>query len=191
MSQAAAPERITQLLEEIRQGHASAADSLLPLLYDELHRMADNYLRSERLNHTLQPTALVHEAYLRLVRQDRTDWQNRAHFCAVAAQAMRRILLHHARDRVAAKRGGDALRLTLSDSDVAAMPGVSDIDLLALEDALQRLVTLDERQARVVELRFFGGLTNEQAAEVLGVSERTVKADWQMARAWLYTQLKE
>ncbi|HVP72211.1 MAG TPA: sigma-70 family RNA polymerase sigma factor [Phycisphaerales bacterium] len=175
----------------IRQGHASAADRLLPLLYDELHRLAESFLRHERVNHTLQPTALVHEAYLRMVRQDRTDWQNRAHFCAVAAQAMRRILLSHARDRAAAKRGGKALRVTLSDSDVAATPGLNDVDLLALDDALGRLAALDDRQARVVELRFFGGLTVEQAAEVLGVSPRSVKADWQMAKAWLYTQLKE
>ena len=191
MSHAAATEQVTQLLESIRQGHASAADRLLPLLYDELHRLAESFLRHERVNHTLQPTALVHEAYLKLVREDRTDWQNRAHFCAVAAQAMRRILLSHARDRAAAKRGGDAMRLTLSDSDVAAMPGMSDVDLLALEDALERLTALDARQARVVELRFYGGLTIEQAAEVLGVSERTIKGDWRMARAWLYTQLKE
>lgn len=191
MSPTDATEHVTQLLESIRQGHASAADRLLPLLYDELHRLAESFLRHERVNHTLQPTALVHEAYLRMVRQDRTDWQNRAHFCAVAAQAMRRILLSHARDRAAAKRGGNALRVTLSDSDVAATPGLNDVDLLALDDALGRLAALDDRQARVVELRFFGGLTVEQAAEVLGVSPRSVKADWQMAKAWLYTQLKE
>ncbi len=181
----------------MQSGHRSAAEQLLPLVYEELRGLADRFLRRERRDHTLQPPALVHEAYLRLVHQDRVQWQGRAHFYAVAAQAMRRILINHARAHDADKRGGERDRVTLCDgnlppSDHDSIRGFSEpVDLLALNDAMQRLERMDERQCRVVELRFFGGLTVEEAAEALGISQRLVKLDWKMARAWLYQQLHE
>lgn len=185
------------MLSDMQSGHRSAAEQLLPLVYDELRGLADRFLRRERRDHTLQPTALVHEAYLRLVHQDRVQWQGRAHFYAVAAQAMRRILINHARARDANKRGGERERVTLCDgnlppSDHDSIRSFSEpVDLLALNDALHRLERMDERQCRVVELRFFGGLTVEEAAEALGISQRLVKLDWKMARAWLFQQLHE
>jgi len=156
----------------------------MPLVYDELRRLASHYLRQERSDHTLQSTALVHEAYLRLAGQNPPDWQNRAHFFGIAARIMRQILVEHARGRNAAKRGGGATVLTL---DAAVAPaGSVDIDIVELDRALSDLSQLDPQQSRIVELRFFGGLTIEDTSEVLGISPATVKRDWVTARAWLY-----
>ena len=174
----------TQLLLAWSGGDREALDEMLPLVYDELHRLAARYLARERPDHTLQPTALVHEAYLRLVRQRDVDWRNRAQFVGLAAGIMRRILVNHARDRVAAKRSGDRERVSLSL--VEAPAGSPDVDLLALEAALDRLAALDARKARVVELRFFGGLTMDEVSTVLDISRATVERDWSFARAWLY-----
>lgn len=160
----------------------------MPLVYDELRRLANHYLRQERSDHTLQPTALVHEAYLKLIDQSRVDWQNRAHFFGVAAQSMRRILVDHARSHRASKRGGVQQKLALDEAVDYSQP--RDIDLLALDDALNLLAKLDERQSQVVELRFFGGLTIEETAAALGVSPATVKVDWSMAKAWLHREIK-
>jgi len=181
-------EEVTQILGELGAGHASAAERLFPLVYDQMRLLAEQYFRGERTGHTLQPTALVNEAYLRMVDQTRAQWQGRAHFYAVAARVMRRILINHAEAHRAAKRGGGGPRLALTDSATPAS-GASDVDLLALDEALSRLEALDERQCRVVELRFFSGLSVSETAAVLGVSERTVELDWSMARAWLMTQL--
>jgi RNA polymerase sigma factor (TIGR02999 family) len=162
-------------------------DEMLPLVYEELHRLASSYLARERPDHTLQPTALVHEAYLRLVPQRGVDWGNRAQFLGVAAGMMRRILVNHARDRAAGKRGGGRRRVSLSHVELPAAGGEApDIDLIVLEDALVRLAALDERKAKVVELRFFGGLTMSEVAEVLGISLATVEREWSFSRAWLF-----
>lgn len=178
---------ITDLLLVWSDGDRRALDRLVPLVYAELRRQARLQLARERGEHTLQPTALVHEAFLRLVDQRSARWRNRAQFFGVAAQLMRRILVDHARARDAAKRGGGTLRISLDDApETAASP---ETDVLLLDDALKRLASLDERQARVVELRYFGGLSVEEAAVVLDVSEITVKRDWAMARAWLYRAL--
>jgi RNA polymerase sigma-70 factor, ECF subfamily len=177
---------VTRLLLDLQQGRDGAADQLVPLVYGELHHLAVHYMRSERGDHTLQPTALVHEAYMRLVDQRHASWQNRSHFFGIAAQAMRRILVDHARRKQAGKReGGD--RVTLDES-VAEAPQRS-VDLIALDDALTKLAALDPRQARVVELRFFGGLDIEQTAESLGISPATVKRDWTFARAFLQREM--
>jgi RNA polymerase sigma factor (TIGR02999 family) len=168
----------------------ATAEELMPLVYEELRRLARGYMARERREHTLQPTALVHEAYLQLVDQSQVNWQGRSHFRAVGARVMRRILIDHARRRGGLKRGGDRQRVTLGDS--LLRPPDPDVDLpelLALNDALDNLARLDERQARVVELRFFGGLTTTEIAEVLGVSERTVQGDWTHGRAWLRREL--
>jgi RNA polymerase sigma factor (TIGR02999 family) len=165
------------------------ADQLLPLVYDELRALAGHYLGGERAGHTLQPTALVHEAFVRLAQQSRVDWQGRSHFLAVGAQAMRRILIDHARGRGCAKRGGEGRRVPLDRLD-PAVP-VPPSDLLALGEALERLAELDPRQARVVELRCLGGLNMDEVAGELGVSKRTVEGDWKMARAWLRRALRE
>jgi RNA polymerase sigma factor (TIGR02999 family) len=178
---------VTRLLRDWRAGDEEALERLLPRVYDELRRLARAYLARERPGHTLQPTALVHEAYLRLVDQTRVDWQNRAHFFAIAATSMRRILVSHARRRHAAKRGGAALTLTLDEGLAAA--GERDVDLVALDEALAALERLDPRQARIVELRFFAGLTIEETATALEVSPATVKLDWKLARAWLFREL--
>jgi RNA polymerase sigma-70 factor, ECF subfamily len=181
------PEGVTLLLSRWSEGDQGALDELLPFVYDELRRLAGNYLRRERPNHTLQPTALVNEAYLRLVDQKETRWQNRAQFFGVAAQLMRRVLVDHARAHQAAKRGGPQYAVSLSRADrIAAQP---EVELLAIHDALDRLSELDHQQARIVELRFFGGLTIEESAEVLHVSHATVERDWKMARAWLRREL--
>lgn len=186
---------VTRILREIEEGHASAAERLLPLVYEEMRSLAEGFMRGERPGHTLQATALVHETYLRLVNQREVEWQGRAHFLAAAAQAMRRILIQHAERRRAAKRGGGWQRISLSDcedsSGAAANDesGLGEVDLLALDEALARLEALDQRQCRVVELRFFAGLSVEETAQVLGFSPRLIKLDWQMARAWLHTQL--
>jgi len=185
-------QQVTQTLREVQVGNRAAAERLLPMIYDELRLLAESYFRRERADHTLQPTALVHEAYLRLAKPTGVPWQNKAHFMAVAATAMRRILINHAEARRALKRGSAGNRITLSegveaDGDDSHAP--FDIDLIDLDVALRKLEHLDERQCRVVELRYFGGLSIEQTAQVVGVSERQVKLDWQMARAWLYSQL--
>lgn len=181
-----APGDITALLSDLRNGDRSAEARLVPLVYAELHRIAARYARRERSGHTLQPTALVHEAYMRLVGDDRR-WTDRRHFFAVASSLMRNILVDYARSRNAAKRGGGA-RVELKDSDRSQPPGRLE-DLLSLDEALSRLSKLDERQCRIVEMRFFGGLSEEEIAEVLGISARTVKRDWTLARAWLHNEL--
>ena len=181
-------EDVTQVLEQLKGGDRHAADKLLPMVYDEFRALARHYLAQERANHTLQPTALVHEAYMKLVDQTRVDWQGKSHFFAVAAQAMRRILVDHARSRQREKRGGGRARVIL-DEAVALSPQ-KDEDVLALDEALERLAKLDPRQAKVVELRFFGGLNVEEVAEALGVSKRTVEGDWTFARAWLSRELR-
>lgn len=180
---------ITALLESGRDGDTAAVERLLPLLYDELRAVAARHLKSERRGHTLQVTALVHEAYLELVEQDRQSYANRAHFLAIASQIMRRVLLHHAEKRHAQKRGGARERVTL-DEAVAHLDGRA-ADVLAIDDALRRLAAIDADKARLVELRFFGGLTAEECAEVLGKSLRTIERDWRFARAWLRTQLTD
>lgn len=181
---------VTQLLVAWGAGDQAAGDRLLPEVYAELRRCAARAMRREASEHTLQATALVHEAYLRLVDQRRVQWQNRAHFFGVAAQVMRRILVDHARGRHAAKRGGGARQLTLGDADAAAAPDADDgLDVLALHEALERLAALDEAHARVVELRYFGGLNIEETAEAMGVSPATVKREWALARAWLRREL--
>lgn len=178
---------ITELLVEWRRGNRGALDALFPLVYEEMRRRASGYLRGEREDHTLSTTALVHESYLKLVDIERVDWRDRAHFFAMAARAMRRILVSHARRHNAAKRGGGAVPLNLDEAP-ALSAGRSE-RMLALDEALERLSALDERMGRVVELRFFGGLTIDETAEALGVAPSTVKLDWQKARAWLYREL--
>jgi len=178
---------ITQMLVDWANGRQEVLEELMPLVYDELLRLAVHYLRQERPDHTLQPTALVHEAYLRLVDQTQPHWQNRAHFFGIAANLMRQILVNHALSHRAAKRGGSALRVTLDDAaDYSKEQG---LDLVALDDALTRLAALDPQQGRIVELRFFGGLTIEEAGEVLRISPATVKREWTMAKAWLHCAL--
>lgn len=180
---------VTALLHAWRSGDDSALERLTPLVYDDLRRIARRHLAGERRSVTLQPTVLVHEAYMRLARQQRAGWQDRAHFLAVAALTVRRLLVERARGRAALKRGGGAVAVTWSEVDEPlASP---EMDVVALDEALERLAELSPRQARVVELRFFGGLTIEETARVLDVSRATVKADWQMARAWLFAALKE
>ena len=178
---------VTALLHDWTGGDRRALERLMPLVYDELRRLAASYLRSERRDHTLQPTALVHEAYLRLVDQRSTDWRNRAHFFGIAAQMMRRILVDHARRRLAAKRSGGNVFLTLED--VEADAGDRTAEILALDRALAKLEALDPAQARVVEVRFFGGLTVEETAEATKVSSATVKREWRTARAWLRREI--
>jgi RNA polymerase sigma factor (TIGR02999 family) len=184
---------VTQLLQAWRQGDAAALNSLMPLVYRELHTIAARYLSRERRGHTLQSTALVNEAFMRLVGQQRVDWQNRAHFFGIAASQMRRILVDHARKTHADKRGGANTPLPLDDATDAPAPafGPGLVDALALDRALKELETLDPIQGRVVELRFFGGLTVEEAAEVLDISPTTVKREWTMAKAWLLRALEQ
>lgn len=182
------PSEVTRTLLRWRDGDASAFEALIPLVYDEMRRIAASYLRNERSGHTLQPTALAHEACLRLIDQRSVSWQNRAHFLGIAAQAMRRILADHARRHGALKRGGGAQRVALEDQEIAASP--RGVEIQELDTALEDLARLEPRQARVVELRFFGGLSIEEAAEVLGVSPATVKRDWLVARAWLFRELR-
>jgi RNA polymerase sigma factor (TIGR02999 family) len=180
---------VTRLLNQYREGRREALDLLLPVVYDELRRIAAGYMRREQQGHTLQPTALVHEAYVRLVDQREVEWQNRAHFFGVAAQLMRRLLVDHARGRNRRKRGGGVLVVPLEDHDVAGPAPDDGVDFVALDAALDRLAALSPQQARVVELRYFGGLSIEETAEVLGVSTMTVKRAWAMARAWLHREL--
>jgi RNA polymerase sigma factor (TIGR02999 family) len=178
----------TVLLSELASGNQEAANKLIPLVYDELKRLARGYMRRERPDHTLQATALVHEAYLKLVRQREVNWQGRSHFFGVAAQLMRRVLIDHARGHLRQKRGGAKVILPLDEALVFS-PGHSE-DLLKLDQALERLSKLDARQGRIVELRFFGGLSVEETAEFLNISPKTVKRDWAVAKAWLHGELR-
>jgi RNA polymerase sigma-70 factor (ECF subfamily) len=179
--------QVTELLIRWRGGDRAALDALIPLVYDELRRLAQRYLQRERSNHTLQSTALVHEAYARLVGQNLPEWQNRAHFFGVAAQLMRQILVDYARGHRASKRGGSACKVTLDDA--ALQTQKVDVDVAALDDALKSLARIDPQQSRVVELRFFAGLSIEDTSEVLGISPSTVNRDWNTARVWLYREL--
>jgi RNA polymerase sigma factor (TIGR02999 family) len=175
---------ITQLLAEVRDGNQTAQSRLAVLVYDELHRIASCYMRRERPDHSLQATVLVDDAYLHLVNQEDRNWQNRSHFYAVAAQLMRRILIDHARNRKAAKRGGGRVHVELEDAIVIAEDKFEE--LIAVDQALTHLSERDPRLARIVEMRFFAGLTEDEIAEALGISPRTVKRDWQVAKAWLH-----
>jgi RNA polymerase sigma factor (TIGR02999 family) len=182
------PGRVTELLDRWGRGDQSALDELTPLVYNELRNVADAYLRRERPDHTLQATALVNEAYLRLISQKEGRWQGRKHFYGIAARLMRQVLVEHARKHKAEKRGGGRVAVTLDHFE-----GVADnpeVDILAVHEALQRLARFDEQQARIVELRFFGGLSIEETAETLGVGHATVEREWAMARAWLRNELK-
>jgi RNA polymerase sigma factor (TIGR02999 family) len=182
-----AREEVTRMLIDWSGGDGEAPARLMPLVYEELRRLARQYLQRERPDHTLQATGLVHEAYLRLVDQSTTTWQNRAHFFGVAAQIMRRILVDYARSHRAEKRGGGWDKLVFDDA--LAPSAERSIDLVALDDALKDLLAFDPRQSQIVELRFFGGLTNEEIGEVLDVSPRTVKREWRMAKAWLRREI--
>lgn len=185
--------RFTQALQTLgmnSSGHNPLdLETLLAQIYEELRTIAGSYLRQERVDHTLQPTALVHEAYARLVDQTQIPWTDAAHFRAITAKVMRQVLIDHARKHNALKRGGERLKVTLSDTDGAAQMNV--LDLLELDEIMGKLQELDERKAQVVELLFFGGMTHKEAAQVIGVSQKTVEADWYMARAWLGKQLRE
>src|SRR5437016_8681268 len=185
----AQPTELTLLLKQLANGNEEAVGKLIPLVYDELHRMAQQRLRAERADHTLQPTALVHEAYLKLVAQRNANWQNRAHFFAVASQLMRRILVDYARRQMRSKRGGKQAKLSL-DNVVLVSPDRPD-KMLVLDECLTRLEKLDARQSRIVELRYFGGLTVEEAAGILGVSPTTVRREWTSAKAYLYGELRQ
>jgi RNA polymerase sigma factor (TIGR02999 family) len=181
------PARVTDLLAAWSNGDESALASIVPLVYDELRQLARRHLRGERTGHTLQPTALVHEAFTRLVDRNRIQWQGRTHFFAVAAQTMRRILVDHARKRHAARRGGQGIRITLDDS--VAVADRRDVDVIALDEALNGLARLDSTQAELIELRYFSGLGIEETASVLGISPATVKREWNIAKAWLYREM--
>lgn len=180
-------QNITKLLVDWRNGDQEALDQLMPLVYEELRRMANHYMRNERKGHTLQTSALVNEAYLRLVDHENIDWQNRSHFFGLAAQAMRRILVDHARSRNYQKRGGNAERVSLDEAANFAEERATE--LIALDEALQELAKLDPRKSRIVEMRYFGGLTGEETAEALGISTATVARDWETAKAWLLREL--
>ena len=184
----APPGYITQLLIELRAGKKEAESKLIPLVYAELRRLAAHYLRGERPGHTLQPTALVHEAYLRLTKASEVDWQSRSHFFATAATVMRRILVDHARALRANKREG--LREAISLDEALVISPAKSVELIALDDALDRLAKIDIRRSKIVELRFFGGLSEQETGEVLGISTRTVKRDWRIAKAWLYNEVR-
>jgi RNA polymerase sigma factor (TIGR02999 family) len=187
MTASRSPEEMTRLLLDWGKGDKAALGELIPLIEQELHRIAHQYMNRESPGHTLQTTALVNEAYLRLVDQKNVRWQNRAHFFAIAAQTMRRILIDHARAHARAKRGGKARKISLTE--VAIVPEGRARELVALDEALERLAALDPRRGRVVELRFYGGLKTDEIAEVLGISPNTVTRDWNMARAWLLREL--
>jgi RNA polymerase sigma-70 factor, ECF subfamily len=180
---------VTLLLSELAKGNHAAESKLIPLVYDELRRMADRYMRREREDHTLQATALVHEAYLKLVEQHSVDWKSRAHFFGIAAQVMRRVLIDHARGHIREKRGGGQQIVPLDEALVFSPE--RSAAFLELDSALDRLAAMDARQAKIVELRFFGGLTVEEVAEILAISPKTVKRDWSVAKAWLHGELKE
>lgn len=184
-----ASKEVTLLLKEINDGDPNAPEQLLPLVYDELRKLAHSYLQNERPDHTLQATALVHEAYIRLVDWENVSWQNRAHFFAVAAQVMRKILVDYARQRKAQKRDASGQKLGLDDA--VSFSSQREIDLIALDDALESLAGFDRTQAKIVELRFFGGLTIEETAHALNISPATVKREWTVAKAWLYKRIKD
>jgi RNA polymerase sigma-70 factor (ECF subfamily) len=179
---------ITELLRQWSSGKKEVAEDLLPLIYDELHRRATNFMRRERHNHTLQPTALVHEAYLKLIDQRNDDWNDREHFFAIASQVMRRILVDHARSRQRQKRGGSKENLQLEEALLAGAEE-ANVDLIALDEAMAKLAKLDPQQERLVELRYFGGLSLEEAAKALGISRATAARDWQVAKAWLHREM--
>ena len=180
---------VTQILQNWSGGDSEAPARLMPFVYDEMRRLARVFLAKERGNHTLQPTALVHEAYVRLVDQTRVNWQNRAHFYGIAASMMRRVLIDHARAHVTDKRGGATIRLSIDDVQVPVEERAAA--LLDLDEALERLKEMDERKCKIIEMRFFGGLSDEEIAEALGVSTRTVLRDWKTARLWLYRELTQ
>jgi RNA polymerase sigma-70 factor (ECF subfamily) len=184
---ATTPHEVTRLLVDWSNGNQAALDQLMPLVDRELHRLAHHYMRHEKPGHTLQTTALVNEAYLKLIDQRNVQWKNRAHFFALSAQLMRRILVDHARKRKYAKRGGDAQKISFAE--VMAVSPERSADLIVLDDVLKKLAAIDLRKSKVVEMRFFGGLSVEETAEALGVSPLTVKRDWKMAKAWLYNTL--
>jgi RNA polymerase sigma-70 factor, ECF subfamily len=181
-------QNITELLLAWNEGNREALDKLMPLVYDELHRQAARFLRRERSDHTLQTTALIHEAYLKLIDQREANWESRTHFFAIAANLMRRILVDYARSKKREKRGGDYLILPLEEAEAVAGKEKS-IDLMAIDEALTKLEKIDQRQAKIVELRYFGDLTLEETAQALGVSRTTVADDWAMAKAWLHREL--
>jgi len=183
------PEDVTLLVQQLGSGDETAPERLLPLVYDELRKLAQGYMGNERSTHTLQATALVHEAYIRLVDWKNVSWQNRAHFFATAAGVMRRILVDHAREKKALKRGGGG-PLTLALDEAVSFPQPSEgVDILSLHESLDELAAFDPQQAKIVELRFFGGLTTEETAHALSISDRTVKREWQIAKAWLFNRL--
>lgn len=182
-------QQVTLLLNQLSSGDNKVVDQLLPVVYDDLQKMAHNQLRRERANHTLNTTALVHEAYLKLVDQKNTNWKNRAHFYAICAQAMRRILINYAKSRLAEKRGSGEILATFSEE--AFIRETRAEELVVLDDALVELSKMNERQSKVVELRFFAGLTQEEIAEILQVSVPTVRLDWRLARAWLTLEIKK
>lgn len=184
-----AQHEVTQILHDWSGGDAQAPERLMPLVYDELRRLARSFLFREREGHTLQPTALVHEAYVRLVDQTRVNWQNRAHFYGIASSMMRRVLIDHARGHATEKRGGGTIRLSIDDVQVPLEERAASF--VALDEALERLAQFDERKCKIVEMRFFGGLSDEEIAEVLGVSTRTVLRDWKTVRLWLYRELSQ
>jgi RNA polymerase sigma factor (TIGR02999 family) len=179
---------ISRLLRAWSEGNGKALDELMPLVYDELHRQAHRFLKRERRSHTLQTTALINEAYLNLVKHNRVNWQNREHFFAISANLMRRILVNYANARHRKKRGGSTEDLQLDDSIMIAAEN-ADVDLLALNEALDKLSKMDSQQAEIVELRYFGGLTIEETAEVMGIAPATIKRDWKLTRTWLYREL--
>lgn len=181
---------VTQLLHSWRDGNKEALNELIPLIYEELRRIARGFMRRERANHTLNATALVNEAWLNLVNTPEIEWQNRAHFFAISATVMRRILIQYAREHFAEKRGGDYEKVVLEDALGVALPE-KDIDLISLNDALKEFEKIDPHRSRIVELRYFGGLTIEETAEVLSESTRTVQRNWQLAKAWLYKELSK
>lgn len=183
------PHEITQLLIDWSNGSQDALDDLFPLVYEELRRLAHRYMNRERRGHTMQTTAVVHEAYLRLIDQKHVQWQNRAHFFAIAAQMMRRILITHAQGLAYAKRGGGAVKVSLDEAAILSPSRAGE--LIALDEALKDLTIIDVRRSQVVELRFFGGLNNEEVAEVLKISPNTVTRDWNVAKAWLYREMNK
>jgi RNA polymerase sigma-70 factor, ECF subfamily len=183
------PNEVTQLLLDLSNGDKAALDKLMPLVYDELRRLAHYYMGRERAGHTLQTTALVNEAYLRLIDQRSVRWQNRAHFFGIASQMMRRILVDYARSRQYAKRGGGAHQVSLDEAMVVSEERAADV--VALDDALTALAKIDQRKTEIVEMRFFGGLSIEETAEVLGVSPGTVMRDWTLAKAWLHREIRK
>ena len=185
---AASQHEVTELLRQWRNGNQQALDKLTPLVYDELHRLAHQYIGRERPGHTLQTTALVNEAYLRLVEQKDVDWESRAHFFAVSAQVMRHILVDYARQHASAKRGGELQKVVLDEQIIVSRERAAE--LVSLDEAMQTLNEIYPRRSKVVELRYFGGLNNKEAAEVLKVSEATIERDWRFAKAWLYRELQ-